>query len=136
MADDLEAIQDAVTFRRLSAWELHRLSTELQQLKEALPAGKLPPWMPIIFGALLTMATSYIGIVHQMALTNRAEIQRIGLEQANRSFLKTDIEDLKRRLLVNETLAQQIPALVQYVRDINSKLDRLLERPRGGAGFP
>lgn len=125
--DNQDYAQDTVAFRRIIAWEVRRLSQELQSLQSKPPAS-IPWWQPILFGLLITMTAGYIGLVHQMALTDRAELARVAAIQWQRSSLVPDVEEIKRRILANEQLAQRIPALESTLRDISQKLDRLIER--------
>lgn len=123
---DIDPIQDEITARRIHAWELRRLDEVVAKL--SVHPIHTPWWLSILVGALLAAAAGYIGIVHQMVLTDRAILQRVAQEQAQDTYLNRDVEDLKRRLLINEGVVQQIPFMAQQLRDVNLKLDRLLER--------
>ena len=129
MPENHETDQDEVSYRRLTTYELRRLTREFEELR-AHPSLLLRVALPLLAGALLTGAIGYIGIIHQLVLTDRLEIQRISGEQFKRTSLLRDVEEIKNRLLINENLAQQIPFMVQQLRDMNNKLDRLIERPR------
>lgn len=153
--DDIEKTQDEIAFKRITAWELRRmtrmgevLTEQLNALEKQVNAHKpaaIPWWVQAMLAVMITLCGGYITIVHNMALANRqgyqeadvriwAEVSRIAAIQHQRTAIGMDIEDLKRRIAANEAFAYRVPHLERQMQDINSKLDRIIERqwPRGG----
>lgn len=126
---ELSTIQDEVLFRRITSWELDRLSKEVTALSN-VRTPPVPMWLQIAGGLIMSGLLGYIGLVHMQALSNRVDIHRIAAEQYRTSSQEGDIKDLKQRVLVNESLSQQIPAMNQHLQNVSNKLDRLLERSR------
>lgn len=127
--DEFSAKQDEITYRRVAAWELKRMSDELEDLKER--AGRRPAmaWMlPAMFAALLTGAIGYVGIVHQIVLRHSTKIDIVSEIQQRNMHVIGEMEELKRRMIQSEMSGQQLPYLSKQVNDMNTKLDRFLER--------
>lgn len=125
--DSAEFAQDVVTWRRMITWEVRRLHMELEETRQAIPARQAW-WTPYLIPLLAGLIAGYIGIVHTLALNTQHEVQRIAAIQYQRSSLAPDIEDLKRRVLTNEQMAQRVPSIEARLVEIIQKLDRLVER--------
>lgn len=120
--EEINATQDEITFRRTMAYEVRRMAQEMEnnQKKPANP----PWWAPIILGIAVTACLGYIGMVHN-------EVRGLSLGQERLSNIRQEVESVKVRVSANETMASQIPWISQQVRDMNVKLDRIIERSMG-----
>ncbi len=130
--EEIGAIQDGISYRRIAAYELRRLSEQVELLERQAATrqrGQFSGWMiPVLFGVLLTGAIGYIGIVHQMVYRYANKMDVLSEEQYRQSSARADIDDLKKRIRENEGGVQQIPFLAKQISDVNMKIDRLLER--------
>ena len=143
---ELGEIQDRLQFQRMIAWEVRRVSLEVDTLKAGNGRKQPPWWATPLLGITVTIILALLGLFHQSMQTNfaeikqiaeadRAEIKRITSVQDKRTSLVSDVDDLKRRLPIAEGIGQRLPQIERQLESISTKLDRLSER-RSGRGNP
>jgi hypothetical protein len=114
------------------------LAHDVETLQAAKPV-KQPWWSVPAIAVIVTLLGAYVGVVHQAALGNRTEMQRIAATQYERSWIGQAMRDVQARTGIVEQLAQQLPprigsldarlgSLEGSLRDMHQKLDRLIER--------
>lgn len=135
MEPRVEQLQDEISFRRITTYELQRLTEEVRDLKEREQQPRqMSWWIPAVFSIIMAGVSGYIGIVHNLALQNadvidrtRDRFQAVADEVQRRATLRPDLDNVKERLLYMERFIQQIPHLQERV-NAQAKDHEQLER--------